>query len=138
LHVLGPDGAPAADGEPGELGVAGAVARGYRGRAELTAERFVPEPGTTDGSAMYLTGDLVRRRADGEVDFLGRSDDQVKIHGVRVELGEIECALLEHPDVAAAAVRVRGDGALERELVAEVEPLGELDPADVRTFLAGR
>ncbi len=95
-------------GVPGELCVAGdGVADGYRGRPELTAERFVADP--FGKGLMYRTGDLARWREDGMLEFLGRLDDQVKLRGHRIEPGEIEARLAEHPSIAHGAVAVRGD-----------------------------
>src|SRR5207302_702263 len=86
-------------GETGELVISGAgVARGYLGRPRLTAERFLPDPRCTEpGGRLYRTGDLSRVRPDGQLEFLGRLDHQVKIRGIRVEPDEIACVLREHP-----------------------------------------
>ncbi|QIQ02256.1 non-ribosomal peptide synthetase [Streptomyces liangshanensis] len=96
------------DGTEGELFLGGrGLARGYAGRAGLTAERFLPDPFAADGTRMYRTGDRVRRLPDGELEFLGRTDGQVKLRGYRIEPGEVEHALTAHPAVAHALVAVR-------------------------------
>ncbi|HEV7509453.1 MAG TPA: amino acid adenylation domain-containing protein [Thermoanaerobaculia bacterium] len=140
-RVVDPEARLAPTGVPGELWVGGAgVARGYRGRADLTAERFVPDPWSAEpGARAYRTGDLVRWLASGDLEFLGRVDDQVKIRGFRVELREIEAALLEHPRVAAAVVAARERGAGDRRLEAFVVPR-EAAPTstELRAFLRER
>ncbi|MBB5872576.1 amino acid adenylation domain-containing protein [Allocatelliglobosispora scoriae] len=104
--VLDAEGMPVPQGIVGELCLGGAgVARGYLGRPELTAARFVETP----WGRLYRTGDRVRHRNDGRIEFLGRADDQVKVRGYRIELGEIEARLVAHPAVTAAAVTVRDD-----------------------------
>ncbi len=103
-YVLDHRGQPVPAGGEGELYIGGpAVARGYRNRPELTAERFVPDPFTRDSAPMYRTGDVVRVRPDGQVEFRGRVDGQVKVRGFRVELGEVERAAMEVGAVRTAA-----------------------------------
>ncbi|MBW8480960.1 non-ribosomal peptide synthetase [Actinomadura parmotrematis] len=125
---------PVPDGVPGELYLAGdGLARGYLGRPALTAERFVAHPSGAPGERMYRTGDLVRRLPGGALDFLGRTDDQLKIRGFRVEPGEVRAALAALPGVARAAVVAR-DGRLVGYAVPA--PGGALDGAALREALA--
>ncbi|MFE7038368.1 amino acid adenylation domain-containing protein [Streptomyces atratus] len=118
-------------GVPGELLIGGVnVALGYLGRPDLTAERFVPHPFSADPDArVYRTGDLVKWLPDGQLVYLGRIDDQVKLRGHRVELGEIENALLARPGVAAATVVVREDVPGDKRLVAYLVAAGDAGPA---------
>ncbi|MFL5541011.1 MAG: non-ribosomal peptide synthetase [Longimicrobiaceae bacterium] len=110
---------PVPIGVPGEIWTAGdGVVRGYAGRPGLTAERFLPDPWGPPGARMYRTLDLGRRLDDGSLEFLGRRDAQVKVHGVRIEAREVEDALLLHPAVADAAVDARDDGQGGKRLVA--------------------
>ncbi|MYW44272.1 non-ribosomal peptide synthetase [Streptomyces sp. SID161] len=133
LDVLDDRLAPLPPGIPGELHIGGVqLAAGYRGREELTARRFVPDP-RRPGGRLYRTGDLVRQRPDGALEFIGRADGQVKLRGYRVELGEIETRLAAHPSVQAAAVRLAED-----RLVAYVVPVaggGPPEPRELRAFL---
>ncbi|MEZ4236224.1 MAG: amino acid adenylation domain-containing protein [Myxococcota bacterium] len=136
VQLLDANGLAVPQGAVGEVCVGGpGVARGYRDRPDLTAERYVPDP-TRRGARLYRTGDLGRLRADGVVQLLGRADHQVKVRGVRLELGEVEAALSAHPGVAtcAATTQRRGDDVL---LVAHVTPADA--PVDaLRAWLAER
>ncbi|MGQ0842215.1 amino acid adenylation domain-containing protein [Actinokineospora sp.] len=137
-HILDSALHPVEIGAVGELYVGGrGLARGYHGRPGLTAERFVADPFACPGARMYRTGDRARRRADGTIDFLGRTDQQVKIRGHRIEPGEVESALVAHPDVTQAVVVVRTDHRRAKRLVGYVTG-ARVDAGTVRSFVADR
>ncbi|BBU62178.1 hypothetical protein MSC49_21130 [Methylosinus sp. C49] len=129
---------PVPIGSDGEMFIGGAgVGRGYLNHADLTAERFMPDPFGEKGERVYRTGDLARYREDGTIEFLGRVDHQVKIRGFRIELGEIEAALSAHPSVREAVVTACGDERGETRLVAHLVPAREqeFDEDDLRSGL---
>jgi amino acid adenylation domain-containing protein len=131
---------PVAVGTPGELLIGGAgVARGYLNRPALTDEKFIPDPFCgTPGARLYRTGDLARQRPDGEIEFLGRADQQVQIHGNRIELGEISATLNRHPAVRSSVVVVGEHASQERRLIAYVVAADGRPPdtAQMRAHLA--
>jgi amino acid adenylation domain-containing protein/non-ribosomal peptide synthase protein (TIGR01720 family) len=139
-YILDPQGEPVPIGVPGECYLGGiGVGRGYHRRPDLTAERFVPDPFSAQpGQRLYRTGDLVRFRPDGAIEYLGRLDQQVKIRGVRIELGEVEAALRQQPGIREAVVVARRDGQAGARLIAYVtaDPDGPGETAALKSALA--
>jgi len=136
LHLLDSNLRPVAFGETGEICVGGdGVALGYLNRPELTAERFIADPFNA-GARLYRSGDLARRRADGELVYLGRADRQVKINGFRIELGEIESTLVTFPGCSQACVVPHNDATAGACLVAYFVAASSIDPIALRTFAA--
>jgi amino acid adenylation domain-containing protein len=137
-YVLGPGLRPLPTGMIGELVVGGhGLARGYLRRPKLTADRFVAHPFGAPGDKLYRTGDLVRYLPDGNIEFIGRADGQVKVRGFRIEVGEIEVALAKHPGIKNCAVQAFRDGAAEARLVAYFVATGNPPgDAELRQYLA--
>ncbi len=140
VYLLDPRGQPAPVGVSGEIYIGGeGVARGYLNRPELTAEKFIPDP-FQPGGCLFRTGDLGRRLSDGRIEIQGRQDDQIKLHGVRIELGEISNSLLEHPGVRSAVVIGRAEQPNNPYLAAYIqpEPGAQLQENDLRYYLSER
>jgi 3-oxoacyl-[acyl-carrier-protein] synthase III len=138
IHLLDAAGNPVPIGVPGELHIGGVgVARGYLNRPEATAAAFGNDPFTDHpGALLYRTGDLARYLPDGNIEYLGRRDDQVKINGFRIELGEVEAALAKHPGVAECAVVARKDSSGNTALIAHIVPVAAAPgTAELRRFL---
>jgi amino acid adenylation domain-containing protein len=141
IHLLDAGLQPVRDGLEGEICVGGAgVARGYLNRPSLTAERFVDDPFGPIGSKLYRSGDLARRREDGELVYLGRRDSQVKVNGFRIELGEIEAAIVTHPAVVQACVIAHSEAGGNPRLAAYyvAQPGKEPTTREMSEFLASR
>ncbi|HEY6230140.1 MAG TPA: non-ribosomal peptide synthetase, partial [Pyrinomonadaceae bacterium] len=138
IYILDEQQQPTPDGTAGELYIGGAgVGRGYLGRPELTAQKFVPHPFSKAGARLYRTGDWARWRADGNLEFAGRQDSQVKLRGFRVELGEIESVLAGHAAVKENVVVLKDDGKVKR-LIAYVVMNDHTPMAELRKFLSER
>lgn len=130
MYILDAELNPLPLGVTGDLYIGGVgLGRGYLGRPDLTAEKFIPDPfSNVAGARLYRTGDLARYLPDGNIEFLGRSDHQVKIRGFRIELGEIEATLAQHPAVREVVVVARDDGPGDKRLVAYLVPTPDAQP----------
>ncbi|RLJ80979.1 non-ribosomal peptide synthetase [Pedobacter alluvionis] len=134
IYIFNEAGSICPIGVPGELYICGeGVGKGYLNRKELTASKFLPDP-ARPGKLMYRTGDFVRLTSAGDIEFIGRKDDQLKINGFRVETGEIENAILEHPDVSAVSVITRSDDDGSKSLIAFC--VGPVQVSDLRSYLS--
>jgi amino acid adenylation domain-containing protein len=142
IYLLDRQSQPVPIGVPAELHISGVgLARGYLNRPELTAEKFIPDPFSSEpGARLYKTGDLARYLPDGTIEYLGRIDHQVKVRGFRIELGEIESILAGHPAVREAVVVVREDGPVGKRLVAYVAPKDgpSMDVSELRNLVRNK
>jgi len=142
VYIVDPHLQPLPVGAPGEIFIGGdGLARGYLHRPDLTAERFIPDPfSQKNGARLYKTGDIARWLPDGNIEYLGRGDRQVKLRGFRIELGEIESALGKHPSVRECVVLAREDSPGDKRLAAYVvlNPEKPADAGDFRRFLEGK
>jgi len=140
IHILDENRQPVPNGRTGEIYIGGAnLARGYRNRPDLTADRFVPNPFSSEpGARLYRTGDLARELPDGEIAFLGRADEQIKIRGFRIEPAEIVRVFDEHPAVLASVVVTREIGSGDNQLVGYFVPVPKTQPtlSELRNFIA--
>ncbi|MBE8997953.1 amino acid adenylation domain-containing protein [Nostoc sp. LEGE 12447] len=136
IYILDSHLQPLPIGVPGELYIGGvAISRSYINSPELTAEKFIPNPFAKDGNRLYKTGDRVRYLPDGNIEFLGRIDNQVKVRGFRIELGEIETVLAAHPQIKEAVVIPREDQPGNKRLVAYIVPKQHLDTSELLCYL---
>jgi amino acid adenylation domain-containing protein len=136
VYIVDSNFHPVPDGQPGEMLIAGCgVAAGYIHRSDLTKERFITVPGLAGGSPVYRTGDIAKKLPNGEFEFIGRIDDQIKLRGYRIEPAEIIAALRRHPAISAAAVTTVGEG-VEKQLVAYIVVKSELSGSELRDHLA--
>ena len=144
IYILDADRRPCPPNVAGELYIGGAgVGRGYLNRSKLTAEKFIPHPfAEQDGARLYRTGDWARYRTDGQIEFVGRRDQQVKLRGFRIELGEVETALAKHPLISECAVVTRQDDRAGTRLIAyfvsKGSPESSLNTGELRSFLSAR